>query len=561
MSIAVEALDPSAGKVSFTAEMRPISLFRAVISTYAVFPRAIARITKLLLKGNIKGVLFRFARLYDTISSPSYQEWLPAHRLAAKEADLTLSGQNRPSVAVYVEDGPEHLRRKTLASLASQKDCHILMWSDSDMAQLDPLGVEHRALLWMRLPAGMYLEDDALRKLATPFQDNPGLTAVYCDEDDIDGKGLPTAPFFKPAWNPPLALSGWLPLEGALIRLSSIRADMNLRTAPIGEILINSAGGKPSVIHLPEILLHRMTKRIAPRQPKLPEKYDGMPAPVSIVIPTRNRADLLRKCIDSIPRNNDRNSVEIIVIDNDSNEDDAITYLKKLSTEKDCKVISMPGAFNFSKACNLGVREARYENILLLNNDIESPTTSWLSHMIAELRDPDIGAVGALLLFPDGFVQHGGVTLGMGSVARHSYHFIDPEGGEDNGLLAQRRDVSAVTAACLLTTKSLWSAVGGMDEEDLTVAFNDVDYCLKLRRMGKRIIWTPRAKLIHRESVSRGSDDSAAKLSRFAHEERVMHERWGTLLLRDPYYNPNLTLHAESHTLEPFPRDLSGRKA
>ncbi len=279
-----------------------------------------------------------------------------------------------------------------------------------------------------------------------------------------------------------------------------------------------------------------------------------------MIIPTRDRADLLEACFKGLFETTAAANLDVIVIDNDSTDSAALALLARYEQLGLVRRILLPGDFNFSRACNIGVDAAKHELVLLLNNDVEPLGPHWLSDLAGELDDPTVGAAGNLLLFADGYVQHGGVTLGAGTIARHSFHFLHPDRG-GRGLLRERREVSAVTAACLLTRKGLWHHLGGLDEEHLTVAFNDVDYCLKVRKAGLKIIWTPSAAMLHRESVSRGRDDTPEKLRRFAQEERTMYERWGAIVQADPYYNPNLSLIAEENILEAFPRGLAPRAA
>jgi GT2 family glycosyltransferase len=311
-------------------------------------------------------------------------------------------------------------------------------------------------------------------------------------------------------------------------------------------------------------LIHRIEKRRVRdrREFKIEPVPQTVPSPkISVVIPIRDRVDLLDACIRGLREKTVGADLDIIIIDNESREPATLELLAQLEARSIIHRHRLPGAFNFSRACNIGVGLAKNELILLLNNDVEPISDTWLLTLASELEDSTVGAVGANLLFPDGFTQHGGTLLGAGSVARHHFHFVHPSSNEHLGLLRHRRDVSAVTAACLLTRKSLWEKVGGMDENTLRVAFNDVDFCLKLRMNGLRIVWTPGATLIHRESVSRGSDKTKEKMARFASEERTMRERWGEILLNDPCYSPNLSLVAEEFVLEAFPRDLSPRTA
>jgi GT2 family glycosyltransferase len=390
---------------------------------------------------------------------------------------------------------------------------------------------------------------------------SPNVALVYADEDLISCSGRRHKPMFKPAWSPLLARSGWLSLDGSLIRLSAIPADIDLIVGSVNDIALSIAPSiSEAVVHLPQVLLskRRLQKKRYFRSVK-PELLLRSPPKVSVIIPIRDRKDLLSSCIEGLRGRTTGVELEVIIVDNDSRDDETLKYLRALENESVARVVPMPGPFNFSRACNLGLEETQHELILLLNNDVYPVNSNWLEQMVQEMDEPSVGAVGAFLLYPDGLVQHAGVTLGAGSIARHSFSFIRPNSGEDRGLLAERRDVSAVTGACLLTSRSLWREVGGMDEEDLAVAFNDVDYCLKLRQVKKRVIWTPYAKLWHHESVSRGKDDTEEKLRRFSKEEAVMYRRWGKLLRNDPFHNPNLSKIAEDFVLEAFPEELTGR--
>jgi GT2 family glycosyltransferase len=397
--------------------------------------------------------------------------------------------------------------------------------------------------------------------MAEALSQDHSLVAVYCDEDLMDKRGRRSKPLLKPAWSPPLADSGWLSLEGALIRPSAAFPRFEISDAGI-EQLLNAACSRREVLHIPQILLHRAQERPPVPNSKPLQRSTTKPCSVSVIIPTRDHVQLLRVCVNSIPKCASDISTDLIILNNGSSEPCTWQYFEEIKSERAVDVVDAFAPFNFSQLCNLGVRRSPNEHVLLMNNDVEARDTTWLSTMVAELDDPDVGAVGALLVYPDGYIQHGGITLGLGgAVARNSYQFQHPRSRIGRGLLKQRRDVSAVTAACLLTRKSLWDLVGGMDEENLAVAYNDVDYCLKLRQMGKRIVWTPHAVLVHRESVSRGPDRSEEAFRRFVKEETVMRERWGNLLKQDPYYNPNLSLTVEASMLEPFPISLAARRS
>lgn len=523
---------------------------------------ALLQIIRLFLAGNTKGATFRFVRQYDALSEPSYSDWIVAQTMAEKsevEDDLR-EWPRRLRVLVSIEEGDAAAVAETRASLAAQTWRDFQEASSADVA--NACGEATDDLLWMSLPAGMRLAPKALERLTKPFAFSADVAVVYSDEDRIDVRGRRSAPFFKPAWNEPLASSGWLSLEGSLVRLRHIPKDVSVQNATTTAIVLSVARAQTGkILHLPRVILHRGSSCHLIQAPKaLVQPRRDRPS-VSVIIPTRDRADLLEACLKGLFEKTAPADLDVIVIDNDSAEPATFALFSRYEAAGLIRRIRLPGAFNFSRACNIGVNAARHDLILLLNNDVEPVGPDWLDYLAGELDDPKVGVAGNLLLFPDGFVQHGGVTLGAGTVARHSFHFLHPGGGGDRGLLSQRRDMSAVTAACLLTRKDLWHRIGGMDERKLTVAFNDVDYCLKVRGAGLRIVWTPRAAMLHRESVSRGADNTPQKLQRFAQEERAMYERWTDILKADPYYNPNLSLIAEDAVLDAHPRDLAPRGA
>ncbi|WP_223730408.1 glycosyltransferase family 2 protein [Ensifer adhaerens] len=545
-------------------KIRRLSLTEAAL--LIAFRRTLAflQIVRLFLAGNRKGAEFRFVRQCDALSAPDYSDWVEAQALAEanETGDDAHTWPRRPRILVSIEGADAAAVAQTRQSLESQTWRDFQEAHPAEIEQVLERGEASDDLLWLRLPAGMRVAPKALERLARPFAFSRDVAVVYCDEDQMDSHGARVAPFFKPAWNEPLARSGWLPLEGALLRLACIPDGVSPECATTPEIVIAMAQvSSGAIMHLPRVLLHQGSScRRSDRRDTIVQPKRERPA-VSVIIPTRDRADLLEACLKGLFENTAPADLDVIVIDNDSAEPATLALFSLYEQSGRIRRIPLAGGFNFSRACNVGVDAARHDLILLLNNDVEPIDCHWLEYLAGELDDPTVGAAGNLLLFPDGFVQHGGVTLGAGTVARHSFHFLDPKGDGDKGLLSQRRDMSAVTAACLLTRKDLWHRLGGMDERKLTVAFNDVDYCLRLREAGLRIVWTPAATMLHRESVSRGADDTPQKLQRFAGEERAMHERWSDTLKADPYYNPNLSLIGEEFVLEAHPRTLAARSS
>lgn len=238
---------------------------------------------------------------------------------------------------------------------------------------------------------------------------------------------------------------------------------------------------------------------------------------------------------------------EVIVIENNSTDPATKAYYEKLPDRyANCRVVAYSGGFNFSRINNFGRKFANGKFLLLLNNDIEIITGNWLTQMVAEASQPSVAACGAMLYYPDDTIQHAGIITGLGGYAGHSHKYHKRGGSGYMFRLATVQDYSACTAACLLVRTSAYDAVGGLDEA-FTVAFNDVDFCLRLREKGWRIVWTPYAELYHHESKSRGSDEEdPAKKARFAKEQARLYEVHGKQnILHDPYYNPNLSLDYE----------------
>jgi GT2 family glycosyltransferase len=273
---------------------------------------------------------------------------------------------------------------------------------------------------------------------------------------------------------------------------------------------------------------------------------------VSIIIPSRDQSALLRKCITSVLQKSDYSNFEIIIIDNQSVEERTTRLYQRYASEPGIRIIQSADEFNFSRLVNLGATHARGQIFLLLNNDVEVINADWLTEMVSQVSRPEVGVVGARLWYPNGQLQHGGIILGMG-VASH----IDGIRRNDPGYFARQhltQDFCAVTAACLAVRRDVFEKLGGFDELHLPVAFNDVDFCLRAREAGWRVIYTPHAELIHHESVTRGVEDTIQKQRVFSSESEFMLRRWSALIRNDPAYNPNLSLGEKRFVLAFPPR-------
>ena len=283
---------------------------------------------------------------------------------------------------------------------------------------------------------------------------------------------------------------------------------------------------------------------------KVDYEIEGEPL-VSILIPNMDHTDDLEKCLSSVYKKTSWNSFEVIVIENNSKEAATFDYYKKITGPEGyprCRVVEYKaeGGFNFSAINNFGRKAAKGDYLLLLNNDVEVINREWLTEMLMQASRPGVAMCGAMLYYPDDTIQHAGIVTGLGGYAGHSHKYRPRTSGGYMFRAATVQDFSAVTAACLLVRAEVFDALNGLDE-GFTVAFNDVDFCLRARRAGWRVVWTPYAQLYHYESKSRGIDEKdKAKKARFAGEQKRLTERFGREnLTRDPYYNPGLTLDRE----------------
>jgi GT2 family glycosyltransferase len=281
----------------------------------------------------------------------------------------------------------------------------------------------------------------------------------------------------------------------------------------------------------------------------------GDPPPrVSVLIPTRDQGRLLETCLTSLRAVTTYPDVEVVVVDHGSTEQRARDVIDGLADDPDALVVPFPGPFNFAAMCNRAAEAASGDVLVLLNNDTEVIAPDWLDEFVGQLARPEVGVVGALLLFSDGTIQHAGVHPGVGGLMGHGHKHRAGDDGGYHGRLTVAHEVAAVTGACLGTTRELWDRLGGLDEENLAVAYNDIDLCLKARTAGLRVVLAPHAVLHHHESVSRGYDDDPVRRARLGREVAVMEERWGGALTVDPAHSPNLALDGDGFTTAAVPR-------
>jgi GT2 family glycosyltransferase len=411
---------------------------------------------------------------------------------------------------------------------------------------------------------------------------------AYCDEDRLrDGRGS-FDPFFKPQWDPELILGrdyfNGLGIYRRRLAIECGGFQSTLEDAGAWDLLLRCVERVPMqrIRHIPRVLCHRAggvanpnteasvaavgrhlarkgeTATVLPH-PRLAGMCKtkfllvGDPPLVSIVIPTRDRRDLLEPCVRSILERTHYSRFELIIVDNQSTDPRTLAYLSGLGASGAARILRYDKPFNWSAINNFAVRSATGELIALLNNDIEVLTGSWLADMAALAVRPGVGAVGAMLVFPDRSVQHAGIVLGLTGLAGHPHRAISSDAPGYQGRLQLLQNYSAVTGACLVVQKARYLKVGGVDEE-LAVAYNDVDFCLKLRQKGYRNVWTPDAVLLHKESATRGYEDNPAKKARLAREAARVSQKWTNWIEDDPCYNANLSLIREDFRVAWPPR-------
>ncbi len=441
------------------------------------------------------------------------------------------------------------------------------------------------------LKAGMRLAEHALYWLGSEAVYHDSARFIYADHDSLDACGARINPVFKPDWSQEYLRSTNYISYAAAIRSDVLTVRENLPLLSSLEssvhgflLMITEELGNSAIRHIPSILWHmpiQKTDVAAQSTPRLldpvesHQKRAGVAAKVnrthaghyrwhyalpselpkiSIIVPTRNAVNYLKGCVESILVKSTFLNYELIVIDNQSCDQQARNYLEGLNRLPKIRILRYDKPFNYSDINNTAAKISSGEVLCLLNNDTEVITSDWLETMLGHLVQPNVGVVGAKLYYTDGRVQHGGDAVGPGGCADHLHAFLerDDPGYCDRAIVAQ--DISAVTGACLMTWRSIFQKLRGLDALNLPIAFNDVDYCLRVREAGYRVVWTPFAELYHHESASRGKDLSARGRERANSELAYMRRRWKQVMLHDPFYNPNLSYDRPDFSLSRSPR-------
>ena len=438
------------------------------------------------------------------------------------------------------------------------------------------------------------LAPNALYEIVNTLQDHPQADALYTDEDkvttDLDEH---FQPHLKPDFNLDLLRSNNYICHFFVVRRSIVEKAGGFRKEFDGaqdyDFIFRCTENAREVLHVPEILYHWRTHKASTADNPASKMYafeagkraieahlertgtkgtlshtqdlgfyrvkypvQGEPL-VSVIIPNKDEKETLQTCLESLKKNTSYQNFEIIIIENNSTTGEIFKYYKELSRDQQIHLLRWGKEFNYSAINNFGVAHARGEYLLFLNNDVKSIEPDWMEEMLGVCQRPEVGGVGAKLIYPDNTIQHAGCVIGMGGIAGHM--FVDMP-ADRTGYLHKAsllQDMSAVTAACLMMKKEVFEQAGGFTEE-LAVAFNDVDLCLKVRKNNHLIVYDPYAKLYHMESKTRGAEDSKEKVRRFQTEIEYMRCHWMDILKNgDPYYNKNLSLTKWNYSLKPIP--------
>jgi GT2 family glycosyltransferase len=441
------------------------------------------------------------------------------------------------------------------------------------------------------------LPEHALYEVAVAIDGNPSLDIIYTDEDQIDRSGRRFAPYFKTDWNIDLLLGHNLVSHLGVYRRSLVHQVGGFREGFEGsqdyDLALRAADATVSdrICHIPAVLYHwrrdfgdasfseqrqhqcssaalraindhlirRHESGEAEPHPVMPQwsrvaRPVPRPAPlVSLIVPTRDRPDLLGKCVDGLLNRTEYRKIEVLIVDHESESSEARRLFNELQRDGRVRILPFSGPFNYSAINNMAVSRANGSVIGLVNDDVDVITPRWLHEMVALSLLSDVGAVGAKLIYPDGRVQHGGVVLGVGGIANHFNYGTARSNTGYFGRNVLASSVSAVTGACLVVRRSAFEEVGGLNETDLAVAFNDVDFCLRLKQKGYRNVWTPHAELYHYESATRAAARSPEDTERFQREIDYMRRKWGHEIDGEAFYNHNFSTEMDEIFQLAFP--------
>ena len=461
------------------------------------------------------------------------------------------------------------------------------------------LGISENTNAAIRMASGEYvalfdhddlLTENALYEVASEAV-NSGADIIYTDEDKIKGDTMERyQPNFKPDFNLDLLRSNNYICHLLVVKRSLIEKVGGLRSEFDGaqdhEFLFRCVEQTDKIAHIPRVLYHWRVHAASTADNTLSKEYaydagkravlehirrcgedaevtdtrfpgfyrvrykvEGEPL-ISIIIPNKDEKETLQKCLESIWKTSAYHRYEIIIVENNSTEPETFEYYKKIDGQNGVHVVYWKNGFNYSALNNFGFAHAKGDYILCLNNDITVIAPDWLERMLGQCQRSQVGIVGAKVYYPDNTIQHAGVIVGIGGVAGALFVAMPRERSGYLRKAILQQDLSAVTAACMMVDRKVWEAVGGFCEE-LAVAFNDIDFCLRVREKGYLVVYEPNVEMYHYESKSRGYEDTPEKQMRFKSEIDYMKERWKKILQEgDPYYNPNFSLKTCDYSLK-----------
>lgn len=529
--------------------------------------------------------------LIAVLNDAYYKRWIEIaepHWIKIISSAATPATPSRATIAIILDCADAPRARRTARSLYDAFGPDLAIWAEGGEVEgcnALPAGASIKQTLalvtgtgqtsaWILMITAGDTVAPALGSVIAGFDEVLSASDVVYWDSDVVIEGERATPWIKGNWDP-LLFSARDSLSGScVVSLGAIEAfagEKIMSCGGVGSLFENiAASGRSPPCHVPLILSHQSLGRSAGNEALIktmgqttsqhpasagndtrglfcsaaPQDPAEWPS-VSIIIPTRDKAHLLANCMASLGKLRYGGDVEVIIVDNGSTERDALSFLAELDTSGRASVLRDDGPFNFAALNNRAAAAAKGSILCLLNNDVEALDEHWLSAMVRHATLPENGAVGALLVYPDNTVQHAGVAVGIGGAAGHIARGARLDDPLHYAWHAVTRRVTAVTAACLLVRREVFVAVGGMDEQSFPVAFNDIDFCLKVRQLGLNNVFVSEARLVHHESKSRGSDHSPAHAARFARELAAFRRRWNSADYLDPHYSPLFSRSAE----------------
>ncbi len=597
IELRVELLGVPTAPSRLPLTVRPLSRAGAAAM---LFGRAPGRVLRAALGGGAgwrRRVRAALAQGSGESLPESYASWTTLFdHWSGADLERLLASPNRPSwpsvlALVLCAGGPEtEAARASLESLAAQA-VPVPARAVSHRAPLAAALAEANERYVLILQAGEVLPRHAVALLGEWTVRNGAPSALYADEDVIAADGARTAPLFKPQPNRALMLSGTLTRGAWLFRRDWLAAHAP-ETAGWAETLrldlwlrLYEAARVGETQHVPFVLAHRrpdaeqapveaMAASVEAHFARLGEQARIAAAalplrvrpileaarrrPVALIVPSALRAAHVGRCVRAVLERTHHDALELLLVVSQTAPLDAEqrVTLAAIGGDPRMRVLLFPaGRFNYSAANNFGARHTEAEFLCLLNDDVAPIAAGWLQTMLGHFADPEVGAVGARLLYPNGTMQHGGIIMGLAGLAEHAHRGLPQRQAGYAGRAVLSQELSAVTGACLLTRRSAYMAVSGMDEA-FPIAFNDVDYCMKLRQAGHRIVYCADAELVHYESLSLGHHFSGERAAIERDEVRRMRQRWPEVVAADPFHSPNLSLERGREWETAFPPRL-----